>query len=490
MAAHNLFRVASLESELAAIAARKALKDGYGGARARYADERANPEVEDIEQAQTFARYTAFLDAPDSFSRLLIRMREWQVPPDMAVFGGVKPLRFVIPFINLPWNIFKAGFEVTPGGVLKLLSKEARAEAGKPADILAKALIGAAVMAAAAMAAMNGKLTGPAPKEAGKREEFYRLGKKPYSFRSGDRWYPYLRWSGPFGMPIAMTAAWFDKFDSDGTVPTQERLTNAASAVGTATFNQSYFTGIANMLDAIREGKTYGTKFVADMASGLVPFSGLQKNIVQQSDVYRDARSVSDKIIAGIPGLSKTLPPQRDIFGRTMEQGITGKASHDAVDLELSRLGVEPGPLREKISIKPLEFDLSPKGTDYYHKMTGEVLYKVLSALIESPEYQAASDYAKQKKVDHEVTEVRAAGKLVMLSKLKSNPEYGEQPVFKVKVPFARKTEAAPSTKPINLTTKPKDLLNQENRFDRNVYTPQDLIKKGVLRGIQEHKGA
>lgn len=445
MAAHNLFRVASLESELAAIAARKALRDGgLSGARERYAANRANPEVEDIDQARDFARYTAFLDKPDSFSRMLIRMREWQVPPEWNIVGGVKPLRFIIPFINLPWNIFKAGVEVTPAGTLKFLSKEARKEPGKASDILAKALIGAGIMAAAAILAMNGKLTGPAPKEAGKREEFYRLGKKPYSFRVGDTWYPYLRWSGPFGIPIATTAAWFDKYDSDGTVPTQERVTNAASAVGRATFDQSYFTGIANMLDAIREGKTYSAKFLADISSGFVPFSGMQKNIVQQTDVYRDARTIEEKVEAGIPFLSQTLKPQRDIFGRTTPQGVTGKATKDAIDLELARIGIQPGPLQDKIRVNQLEFDLSPAGTDYYHKMTGEALYGVLSDIIKSAGYQNANDYEKAKKVDHQVTEVRSAGKLVMLAKLKDNPDFRATPMFKLKVPFARKTEAAP----------------------------------------------
>jgi hypothetical protein len=29
--------------------------------------------------------------------------------------------------------------------------------------------------------------------------------------------------------------------------------------------------------------------------------------------------------------------------------------------------------------------------------------------------------------------------------------------------------------------TKPDYLLNNENRFDKNVYTPEDMIKRGVL---------
>ena len=34
-----------------------------------------------------------------------------------------------------------------------------------------------------------------------------------------------------------------------------------------------------------------------------------------------------------------------------------------------------------------------------------------------------------------------------------------------------------------NNTITPKYLLGHENHFDPNVYTPEDMIKKGVLRG-------
>ena len=446
MAAHNLFRVTSLESELAAIAARKAIRSGgvsptLGQSRyqKQYARERANPEVEDVEAAQKFARYTAFLDKPDKFSQLMIRIREWRVPENYAAIGGVKPLRFVVPFINLPWNVLKAGVEVTPAGALKFLSKDARNQPGKAADIISKALFGAAVMGAAAILAMNGKLTGPAPKDPGKREEFYRLGKKPYAFRVGDRWYPYLRWSGPFGVAIAVTAAWYDKYDADGTIPSTERLTNAASAVGRATFDQSYFVGIANMLDSIREGKASTTKFLADIATGFVPFSGMQRNIVQQTDIQRIAKSIPEKVASGIPVLSKTLSPQRDIFGRTSEQGITGTASKDPVDLELERIGIHPEPLKDKITIKPIEFELSPKGEDFYTRTTGRLLYKMLAETMKSEEYTGATDFVKQKYVEREVGRVREAGRLAMLAQLKSHPEYAASPMFKIKVPFAHK---------------------------------------------------
>jgi len=298
------------------------------------------------------------------------------------------------------------------------------------------------------MVAMNGNLTGPVPKEAGKREEFYRLGRKPYSVRMGDKWYPYLRWGGPFGIGIASTAAWFDKYNADGTVPTSERLTNAASAVGRAIFDQSFFTGLANLLDAIREGKTYSAKFAADVLSGFVPFSGMQRNIVQATDVYRDARSVYAKVAAGIPILSKTLPPQRDIFGRTTKQSIVGTETKDSVDQELARLGVQPGPLTDKIRLAKIEFDLSPTGTDFYHKMTGELLYKTLAATMDSVAYKSANDFAKAKQVDHIVSEVRTAGKEVMLAKIRANPEFKAAPFYKLNVPFARKTEAAAPGRP------------------------------------------
>jgi hypothetical protein len=37
--------------------------------------------------------------------------------------------------------------------------------------------------------------------------------------------------------------------------------------------------------------------------------------------------------------------------------------------------------------------------------------------------------------------------------------------------------------KPINLKTDPKHLLKEENRFDKNVYTPEDMIRKGYNKG-------
>ena len=101
--------------------------------------------------------------------------------------------------------------------------------------------------------------------------------------------------------------------------------------------------------------------------------------------------------------------------------------------------------MTDKIRLSQIEFDLSPKGTDAYHKMTGQLLYKTLATTMDSLAYKSKNDFAKAKEIEHDVSEVRTAGKLAMLARMKTNPEFKATPFFKLKVPFARKTQAAPA---------------------------------------------
>jgi hypothetical protein len=86
--------------------------------------------------------------------------------------------------------------------------------------------------------------------------------------------------------------------------------------------DQSFLSGLSALVDALGDPERYGTRFVQQLATGFVPFSGALRTVTQASDPYQRApHSIAEGVQAIIPGQSDKLPPRLTRFGQPVERG-------------------------------------------------------------------------------------------------------------------------------------------------------------------------
>ncbi|NIV12146.1 MAG: hypothetical protein GWN62_12985, partial [Aliifodinibius sp.] len=202
-----------------------------------------------IEQAGESANYFTFMDAPGAATRHALAIR------------NMVPLaRTQIPFINTIVNLFKRGIEMTPGiGLLPKAGREvlkSPKQAGpKVTDVVAKQIEGLMIASEIAYLYDQGRITGPAPKNAAKKMAFYQAGFQPWSVKLGDNWYSYRRIE-PFNTVIGSVAIALQAWEESGEVPPTETILRIGSGVAGNVLDGTYLQGTLALQKAIEYGET------------------------------------------------------------------------------------------------------------------------------------------------------------------------------------------------------------------------------------------
>jgi hypothetical protein len=160
--------------------------------------------------------------------------------------------------------------------------------------------------------------TWDAPTSKNEKEEFYASGRKPYSVKIGDNWVSYSR-LGPLAYPMAMAAAvkWYFENDPKATsTDSIEKTTKLLGGIAGFFSDQSYLSGIGDLV-SVAKGEDYAIKgMLANFGKQLVPLTSLQGWVARQLDpIYRQPKTITEQIKAGIPGLSKSIDPYTDPLG-------------------------------------------------------------------------------------------------------------------------------------------------------------------------------
>src|ERR1035438_7976124 len=279
VAMDRMAKVMNLQAELYALATRQAIREGLSGRELvnRLREIVANPDPAMVGKAADFSKYATFTAKPGPFTSQIIGLREADV-----LGKNFKPLRFVIPFVNLPANIMKVGFEYSPAGFAKLAKVGLRTP--EASEVIAKATMGSLAMAGFAGLAANGRLTGTAPTDPAKRDAFYRNGKQPFSIKIGNRWVQYNQFTGPLSLTLAATAGFHDAFTEKGEIPNSKRIATAASVIGKSVVDATFFRGLENLINALSDPEKEGERFTSDLAGGFVPFSGATRTVANALD--------------------------------------------------------------------------------------------------------------------------------------------------------------------------------------------------------------
>lgn len=233
-------------------------------------------------------------------------------------------LRFVVPFVRTPANIFKFTFERTP---LAVLSSKVREDIGagglRKSMALSKIGLGTSVMAMSVDLTQNGQITGGGPSDPKLRSALRRTGWQPYSVKVGDTYYSYSRFE-PIATILGMGADMqeilgnYEAYDLDAQREADELVTAGVMAISNQIVGKTFLQGFSDLVEVLSEPGRYGERYVQRYAGSAVPagVAAIERAVnPEMSQVF----NMMDQVKSRIPGLSEMVPPRRNIWGEEIE---------------------------------------------------------------------------------------------------------------------------------------------------------------------------
>lgn len=401
-AVDEFFKAINETAEIRSMAYRAARKEGKTGEEAirRMHELAQTPTIEMYEAAKRSAKEATFQQNLGKAGAKLISLRD-EAPG----------LKYIIPFIRTPTNIAKDALKTSPLGYAEVIRKLATGKykdlpANQITEDLAKATLGSIISIPAVMAALNGKITGAAPRNPAERDSFYRE-KEPYSIKIGDKWVSYRRLE-PIGTVLGLIAD-FTQMEKEEDLG--KAAANIATIIGQNLNDKTYLSSISATIDAVTDpAKT--AKWYSNIISGAVPFSGTQRFVTRLFDpTIRKPEGVVETIMAQTPILSRRVRPLRTAFGEEVARNLSQiispvavvKKEIDLADAELSRLGIDIG--FPKAAVQKIK--LTDDEYDKMLKISGQTLKKVLIKVIQKSDWDKLSDGQKEKIIEQIKTRVR-----------------------------------------------------------------------------------
>lgn len=335
----------------------------------RMAELLAQPTPEMMEGAEKFATRNVFQEEGGNFLSGMSRLR------DSIEIAGIKPMRFVIPFIETPANVFKLGIRATPIGFFRKAKTEREA-----ARDFGSALLGSLLLIPIAMLAAAGRISGSGPSDKKKKEALYRTGWQPYSVKIGDKWYSYLNMT-PISTSLSWVGNYFDGFQFDGVLPDTAGLFTLSIRNMKSILDQSYLSGLNGLISAINGTAGQQQTYINRLATSLVPQFWQQSVRFFDPTVF-DTTNIGDAFKSAL-GLHDGLPTKYDAFGtpikRQRASGLPIFPSKEAIsplEKKLIDLGVESiGAPPDKIG----KHAMTPQQYSQFSKKVGDLLKQRLS---------------------------------------------------------------------------------------------------------------
>lgn len=341
------------------------------------------------------------------------------------------------PFFRTPMNILRQS--MVDRGPLGVFSKQMWGAVnatvrGNPtqeqADMAARFFVGMGIYTTGMLAVMGG---GPdKPFEiVGNIDRFSseRMSKvRPYSIRIGSTWIEYKK-GDPLGTPLGMMAdihhhLAHEANPHDPDAPETANLLTTAflASIQNNVLDKTFMTSFKTILDSIQIAAEGGAgaqeravaRFLGDQARKVVPFSsflrslnvsGLPGNLLEGDDVQREAFTVAERVLSGIPGQSRNLPPRRDMLGRevTIDRSelfwinpfATSTESDDPLDRELANLAFHWQPPPKNLDGIPLnaeQYSEYMRLIGQERKPNGRTGEDEMRRVINMGRYQSATD--------------------------------------------------------------------------------------------------
>lgn len=329
-------------------------------------------------------------------------------------------LRFVLPFVKTPTNVFREGIKLTPG--LNLVQSEYRAMLSgnfgpeRQAQAVGQMAMGSLLMGVAGLMAANGFVTGGGPTDRTQKRTLESAGWRSYSwvFPNADGGKTYIPFNriDPVAMPFGVVADLVDAMNVvDEDDPLYSKVWDGAMAGMLSLVKQmsdkTYLMSVNQVVQVIAEGdEKKATAWLGTMAGNMVPGAAGMR-LANQDPYMRDARGFVDKIMATIPGLSEKVPARYDMWGepRGVNKGLWQNTPADAVDDEMRRMILEgdvglaaPSPYVSGIDLRDVQTTEGKNAFEEYQKLAGRIdpkapsLKDLAAKIIATEGYQKAPD--------------------------------------------------------------------------------------------------
>ena len=344
-----------------------------------------NPPANAVEQGETVAKYVALQADLGKYGKTLGKA------------ARIPVMRWFIPFFKTPVNMVKYVSDHSVLGMFLGDTKAMLKKGGADADMArGRIALGSSVTTAGMMLAAEGNITGGGPRDGVMRQIMMSNGWRPYSVKIGGEYYSYVG-AEPMSTFFMMVGDIHDIQVSGAATEdeTWEIAAGMAASMGYMMTNKTMMQGVATFMDSIRDPSQYGPKVIEDFARSSIPSIIGQVNRTFVDEGMRATRSILDKIKARTPGLSKTLPPRRNIWGKeVMYDSAYGPdiispiymstIQTNPVNDEIIRLQTNISPHPDKLKLIPGHdaIKLTPESQDFFHKRAGELAFEILSELM------------------------------------------------------------------------------------------------------------
>ena len=252
---------------------------------------------------------SAAVQAVDGMGQMAMKMQ------DIPVLGNFA--RWIAPFMKVSTNFVKLGVEYSPLSLPDTAVNFVKGTEGADTNF-AHAALGSMLSGIGTVLAMKGLTVGALPTDKTQSDLAYAKGMKPYSININGNYIPY-QYFGPLG--LAMMLPQMVKDGISGQNAPKDLFTkveNSAFNITKAIVAGTPLASITNFLRMVSGDTTVNPATVsADLVSQFVPGSALLRYVAQAIDpVFRDAKTFTQRLESGIPGMTQGIPAYTTPLGQ------------------------------------------------------------------------------------------------------------------------------------------------------------------------------
>lgn len=278
---------------------------------------------------------------------------------------------------------------------------------------MARALVGSGVGALVMEMASQGLITGNGPADEKARALLLADGWQPYSIKIGDQYMSYQRLD-PFASTLGVAAGMVELQDHMTEKQREDVALLVTASVMQNLSSKTWLSGLGDLVDAVNDPSRYAKGWMKRTAGSLAVPAGVAQVARTIDPTLREADTVLDAVRRRVPGMSQSLPVQRDVWGRpvTSEGGI-GPDIVSPIWLS-TRQGdpVNNALLGADVTVPAfIRKDMTPEEYGRFREMAGATSYNDIAGLIGSPDWAAMPGDDKQEAVNKIVKAARKLAK-------------------------------------------------------------------------------
>jgi len=302
------------------------------------------------------------------------------------------------------------------------------ADPRKRVEVVGRHMGAVAMMSAATGFAMSGKITGAGPDDPEQRDLLKSTGWMPYSIVTSEgKYIQYLRadplssFIGIAADMIEVTSRMTEDDESIANTITHGVLTSAINNL----VQKTYVSGLRNFFDAMSDSERFTGNFLEGLVGSVIPRSVQSAVSLFDDPVLKETSGMLDAIKSRVPGMSRFVPPQRNVLGEPIRRssGIGGyftgedsvaalstsiflpiayrEVKNTAINKEFQRLrtGFSPPPRkRYGIELTTIQNEAGRYAYDRWGELQGKVriggrsLAQTLNSLVTSNSYKSLTD--------------------------------------------------------------------------------------------------